>query len=230
MFLRFPGQWDDATWAESGEGGEIVYNVYRWYGTETGRYGRVDPLVSQISILFAQGLLIGDPGSPYNYSLQRPLVLTDPLGLLSNDPNGCVTRWIALGAATGAGLGAAAGGLAGGAGSGATCTFVAPGVGTIGCAAAGGSAGAAGGAKVGGATGALVGGLIGTLVCQCEDAPPLFRPESKDIDCRKVRSHCIGKCTEETLPTGTLDGAPSSSAYGSVWIALAAKERGREDA
>ncbi len=24
-------QWDDATWAESGVGGEVVYNVYRWY-------------------------------------------------------------------------------------------------------------------------------------------------------------------------------------------------------
>ncbi len=73
VFLRFPGQWDDATWAESSEGGEVVYNVYRWYASETGRYGRVDPIQWKLS------------GTDYTYVLARPITLIDPLGLFAED-------------------------------------------------------------------------------------------------------------------------------------------------
>ncbi len=52
VFLRFPGQWDDAAWSGAGAGAGaasasdpgLYYNVHRWYEYGTGRYGRVDPL------------------------------------------------------------------------------------------------------------------------------------------------------------------------------------------
>ena len=37
MYLRFPGQWADAS-----AGAEVSYNVHRWYERGTGRYTRVD--------------------------------------------------------------------------------------------------------------------------------------------------------------------------------------------
>lgn len=39
VFLRFPGQWEEGTL-----GGEIYYNLYRWYELRTGRYTRPDPV------------------------------------------------------------------------------------------------------------------------------------------------------------------------------------------
>ncbi len=68
IYLRFPGQWDDGTWAEAGSGAELSYNVHRWYETGTGRYSRVDPLGVE-----------GD-FHPYTYASSAPLLLIDPTG------------------------------------------------------------------------------------------------------------------------------------------------------
>jgi RHS repeat-associated protein len=43
VFLRFPGQWLDATWADASLGADILNNVHRWYEVGTGRYNRTDP-------------------------------------------------------------------------------------------------------------------------------------------------------------------------------------------
>ncbi|MEO1366112.1 MAG: hypothetical protein AAFX50_02960, partial [Acidobacteriota bacterium] len=43
MFLRFPGQWEDEAWEESGVGSEVSYNVHRWYVQSVGRYSRLEP-------------------------------------------------------------------------------------------------------------------------------------------------------------------------------------------
>ncbi len=77
VFLRFPGQWDDAAWGGAGAGAGaasasdpgLYYNVHRWYEPGTGRYGRVDPLglVADIHL--------------YRYAKQDPLTWIDPLGL-----------------------------------------------------------------------------------------------------------------------------------------------------
>jgi len=74
IFLRFPGQWVDETWAQS-TASEGHYNVNRWYEAGTTRYTRPDPLTSSPN-LFA-------------YVDSRPLRLVDPLGLLSLDPESC---------------------------------------------------------------------------------------------------------------------------------------------
>lgn len=67
VFLRFPGQWDDATWAGVGAAG-LSYNLFRWYERGTGRYERADPL----------GLVGGING--LGYALQRPTYFADPTG------------------------------------------------------------------------------------------------------------------------------------------------------
>jgi len=223
--LRLPGQWDDETWVSTGSGAELYYNVHRWSQPDIGRFSRVDP-VDKVSNAYA-ALLLVDPDSAYIYALQRPLALVDPLGLRSDDPVGCVTRWVAAGATLGAGIGGtvgvaaggAVGATAGGAGAGAACTPVAPGVGTVGCGIAGAAGGGAVGAAAGGAagtvqgamTGALVGVLLGILDCTCDFEPPdgVRRDKpNEEIDCRKIKQICIAQCSDETLPTGTLDGAP----------------------
>ena len=72
MYLRFPGQWEDPVWQDAMLGAEGYYNVYRWYIPSAGRYTRVDPV----------GITELDP-HPYVYVNNRPLMLTDPLGLRS---------------------------------------------------------------------------------------------------------------------------------------------------
>jgi RHS repeat-associated protein len=71
MFLRFPGQWFDETWAEASFGAEVAYNVHRWYQRPLGRYTRVDPLV-----------LKSDPDSNvFLYANANPMRFLDSLGL-----------------------------------------------------------------------------------------------------------------------------------------------------
>ncbi len=71
IFLRFPGQWDDALFTNATLGGDSYYNVHRWYEPQTGRYTRVDPLV-----------LRPDPESNvFLYANANPLRFLDPLGL-----------------------------------------------------------------------------------------------------------------------------------------------------
>jgi len=81
VFLRFPGQWDDEAWAESGVGAEAVYNLHRWYRSGTGRYTRVDPAVTVSST----------ETSIFNYVSGNPLLYFDPLGLFRVDKScdGC---------------------------------------------------------------------------------------------------------------------------------------------
>jgi RHS repeat-associated protein len=69
VFLRFPGQWLNATWAAASMGAEVVYNVHRWYENSTGRYTRTDPIVYDRAI------------SAFGYAGQRPVSLVDQLGL-----------------------------------------------------------------------------------------------------------------------------------------------------
>jgi hypothetical protein len=175
-----------------------------------GRYEQVDP-VDRVSSAFSLRIVL-TPENVFSYAFQRPTLRTDPLGLMSGDPEGCVTRWTVGSAALGAGIGGVAGAAIGGASAGGACTFVAPGVGTLGCGAAGGAAGAGVGSAGGAAVGSFVGAIIGTLACECEDAPPLPRvlpkPDKGEIDCREIGKACREKCTDETIPTGTLDGAP----------------------
>jgi RHS repeat-associated protein len=67
-FLRFPGQWEDASWsAASGAGFE--YNTRRWYNAQSGRYAEADPI----------GL--GGGTHLYLYALGDPLRWADRLGL-----------------------------------------------------------------------------------------------------------------------------------------------------
>ena len=210
VYLRLPGQWTDGSWTASSLVVPVAYNVHRWYRSSVSHYVSPDPF-QQMALAYDLGVvLLSD--NLYNYVLQRPLVFTDRLGLLASDPDGCVTRWTAAGAALGAGIGATAGGTAGAAAGGTACSFVVPGVGTLGCGAGGGSAGAVPGAKIGGFIGAGVGLAVGTLVCQCEDDPPLVPPvpdpKTKKIDCRKAKAYCIARCTEETLPTNEPGGDP----------------------
>ncbi len=69
MFLRFPGQWDDGRWEDAASAAAMNYNVHRWYGYPTGRYGRPDPL----------GVAAGP--ALYPYAASAPTRLIDPLGL-----------------------------------------------------------------------------------------------------------------------------------------------------
>lgn len=64
IFLRFPGQWVDASW----EGG-TAYNVFRWYEEGTGRYTRPDPIAWNRGFRF------------YRYAHSAPLRWIDSWGL-----------------------------------------------------------------------------------------------------------------------------------------------------
>ena len=70
VFLRFPGQWDDAAW----EASDFYYNVHRWYEPGTGRYGRVDPLGLRGEMFL------------YDYSRANPSRWVDRHGLESAPP------------------------------------------------------------------------------------------------------------------------------------------------
>jgi RHS repeat-associated protein len=82
IFLRFPGQWDDAIFTNASLGADVYYNVHRWYEPHGGRYSRPDPLG-----------LPGTRGRPgermregrdinlFSYAFQNPAKFADPLGL-----------------------------------------------------------------------------------------------------------------------------------------------------
>lgn len=81
VFLRFAGQWDDATWSDISSGYSAYYNLNRWYGPATGGYAEPDPL----------GVLSTFPQLSYlySYALDRPTLLVDPDGrdTLTDDPH-----------------------------------------------------------------------------------------------------------------------------------------------
>jgi RHS repeat-associated protein len=64
--LRFPGQ-------EAEEGGEVAYNIFRWYRAGWGRYTQSDPLH-----VFRT---LSEESQAYGYALDNPLKFRDPLGL-----------------------------------------------------------------------------------------------------------------------------------------------------
>jgi RHS repeat-associated protein len=76
IFLRFPGQWDDASWESSLASG-LYYNLNRWYEPGTGRFSSPDALPSA--------------SSQYAYGTDNPVTLIDPLGLDSTAPTGNAT-------------------------------------------------------------------------------------------------------------------------------------------
>lgn len=71
IFLRLPGQWDDAVFGDSTLGAEASYNVNRWYDSQTARFSSGDPLG------LSEGINL------FSYSFSRPLRYIDPLGLAS---------------------------------------------------------------------------------------------------------------------------------------------------
>jgi RHS repeat-associated protein len=74
VFLRFPGQWFDETWAEASLGAEVAHNLHRWYEWMTGRYSKPDPW----------GIDRPDGISQwYGYGESRPMLFVDPEGLFS---------------------------------------------------------------------------------------------------------------------------------------------------
>ena len=72
IFLRLPGQWDDATWDNSKLRSGLYYNLNRWYEHDTGRYTTPD--------LFLFAFTVGGQQA-YAYVRANPLRLTDPAGL-----------------------------------------------------------------------------------------------------------------------------------------------------
>lgn len=124
----------------------------------------------------------------YAYVGGNPLSYSDPLGLAPN--NACVTAWTVGGAACGGAAGYGAGGVAGGVGAGAACTFVAPGVGTVGCGAAGASSGSTAGGALGAAAGSYLGNKLGNLVC------------SSDTPREECKKSCVSQYERDAVECG----------------------------
>jgi RHS repeat-associated protein len=74
VFLRMPGQWEDASWRNASLDSGLDYNVFRWYEDGTGRYERPDPFGETSRGLETLSLL-------YGYAQHSPLQLLDRLGL-----------------------------------------------------------------------------------------------------------------------------------------------------
>ena len=80
IYLRLPGQWEDASWQNATSGAGMAYNVHRWYQPSTGRYNKPDPyLMGPVDL----DLLEEGQQPPFAYTGSRPTVLVDPLGLLA---------------------------------------------------------------------------------------------------------------------------------------------------
>ncbi len=165
IFLRYPGQWDDASWRSRGLGGALYHNVHRWYDSSTGHYIQVDPIAAGAAHAVGPRYY---PFStePYLYVGNHPLRLVDPLGLASVDVL-CAVRWFVGGAAAGAAGGCALG-----------LAFTAPGGVTI-------PAGCTVGASIGARGGAVGGAILGVIKCRC--------PDDRDRD-RDGKWTCEAKC------------------------------------
>ena len=97
IFLRLPGQWDDALFSNATLGADIYYNVHRWYEPQTGRYTSVDPLMSGEMLVsrpratplfvsafqgaYASGSRRGSASREFVYGLSNPVAFKDVLGL-----------------------------------------------------------------------------------------------------------------------------------------------------
>ena len=137
--IRFPGQEAEELDASQGPNGASnrLYNGFRWYRPQWGRYTQTDPLGYD-----ASGFNL------YSYTSNNPITLVDPSGA---GPIGSL-----LGGVFG-GLGGLASGTTVGAGAG---TLVAPGVGTVAGGVEGGILGTAEGAAVGSAVGGSLEDLL----------------------------------------------------------------------
>jgi RHS repeat-associated protein len=83
MFLRLPGQWDDAVWDTNTHlSSGLYYNVNRWYDDGNGRYEEADPI----------GLRGGV--NPFSYVDNAPLGEVDALGLQSTTVPGNALYYI----------------------------------------------------------------------------------------------------------------------------------------
>ena len=73
IFLRLPGQWEDGVWQDATLGGDLFYNLHRWYEDQTGRYTSTD--------------LMGVGAGPnlFSYGRSQPLRYVDPQGLYTVD-------------------------------------------------------------------------------------------------------------------------------------------------
>jgi RHS repeat-associated protein len=73
--LAFPGQEE--------QGGELTYNIHRWYRSGWGRYTQADPIGFGGRDYSHQRLLKGraDSANLFGYAGDRPLTLVDPQGL-----------------------------------------------------------------------------------------------------------------------------------------------------
>lgn len=189
IFLRFPGQWEDLSFFSDGLGGGVYYNVHRWYEPGSGRYSQPDPISHSPAAFSPRMRLL--PDNDYGYALQRPVVLTDPLGMVAGDPVTCVTRWISVGAALGASIGAAAGSSGGAAVGGAVCTPEAPVAGTVACGIAGGAAGGLLGSLQGAVQGAVGGAIFGTIACTCRS-----NDKKNDGVCEELLGHDQESCAK----------------------------------
>ena len=65
IFLRLPGQWDDAVWDNTHFSSGLFYNLNRWYDSGNGRYVGPDPLGSD------RGMNL------FTYAQDRPLTFVD---------------------------------------------------------------------------------------------------------------------------------------------------------
>ncbi len=74
VFLRGPGQWEDAAWTAT-TGAGVSYNLNRWYEASTGKYSQPDPLAKVKPAPFI-----------YSYANSNTLRFTDPKRL---DTAGC---------------------------------------------------------------------------------------------------------------------------------------------
>ncbi len=77
VFLRLPGQFEDAAWADATSGAQSYYNLHRWHEFQTGRYTSPDPLGAirpDREALFTANPL-------YAYAASSPTFFVDPLGL-----------------------------------------------------------------------------------------------------------------------------------------------------
>jgi len=86
IFLRLPGQWVHSVWGDASLGGELYYNVNRWYENQTARYVAPDPA--------SLSGLLGPSQNQYFYANQNPLIFADPLGLYTVHGDGRFKREI----------------------------------------------------------------------------------------------------------------------------------------
>jgi RHS repeat-associated protein len=87
IFLRFPGQWDEAIFSNASLGADVYYNVHRWYEPQAGRYSSADPLDLRGSTRFQL----------FGYAESSPVAWSDPFGLCTCADDCRSGRWDYLG-------------------------------------------------------------------------------------------------------------------------------------